>query len=162
VTVEERVSRLERTVQELIAEIERLPPDVVYQEPEAGEWPVMSTLAHLSELMPYWAHEAQQVARSPGTAFGRTHDDPRRIGAIEQHGRDALDAMVPHLQASLNECVSALRSIPADAWGTTGEHLSRGSMSVEAIVDSFIVDHAEEHSAQIASTLQALHVPSRQ
>jgi uncharacterized damage-inducible protein DinB len=155
------ISRLERTVQELLAEIERLPADVVYEAPKAGEWPVMSTLAHLSELMPYWAHEAQEVAQSPGKAFGRTHDDPRRIGAIEQHGQDSIGAMVPQIRTSLNECVAALRALPANAWAIEGMHASRGTMSVEAIVDAFIVQHAEEHAEQIARTLQGLHTSPR-
>src|SRR5262249_45806082 len=79
---------LERTVHDLLGEIEALPADVLYREPVPGEWPVMSTLAHLAELLPYWAHEAADLARSPGKDFGRTHDDPRRLGAIAQHGHD--------------------------------------------------------------------------
>jgi uncharacterized damage-inducible protein DinB len=161
VTSEENVARLERTVQELVALIERLPAQVVYQEPNAGEWPVMSTLAHLSELMPYWAHEADGVARSPGKAFGRTHDDPGRIGAITQHGHESIDAIVPQLRDSLEECVKTLRGIPANAWATQGEHATRGPMSVETIVTTFIVSHAEDHAAQIAATLEALHASPR-
>jgi uncharacterized damage-inducible protein DinB len=162
VTSEEHLARLDRIVQELVAMIERLPAQVVYQEPKAGEWPVMSTLAHLSELMPYWAHEAERVVRSPGKAFGRTHDDPGRIGAISQHGHESIDAIVPQLRDSLKECVTTLRAIPANAWATEGQHATRGAMSVESIVTTFIVAHAEEHAAQITATLEALQASPRQ
>jgi uncharacterized damage-inducible protein DinB len=161
VTPEEYVARLERTVQELVATIERLPAQVVYQEPRAGEWPVMSTLAHLAELMPYWAHQAQDIVSTPGKRFGRTHEDPQRVGAIAEHGQDAVSAMVPQLQKSLNECVKTLRAIPAAAWATEGENVTRGPMSVEAIVDQFIVHHAEEHAAQVAATLEAVQATRR-
>ena len=44
----------------------------------------MSTLAHLAELLPYWARQAQLLERAPGTKFGRTHADPDRLSAIER------------------------------------------------------------------------------
>jgi len=53
VSAEEHIQRLERSVNQLIQEIERLPADVLYRPPSEGEWPVMSTLAHLAELLPY-------------------------------------------------------------------------------------------------------------
>src|SRR5690349_18002928 len=104
-----------------------------------GEWSVMSTLAHLAELLPYWAHEAAHVATVPAAPFGRTHEDPRRLGAIEQHGRDALEAIVPSIRASLADCVSTLRTIPEEGWSTVGHSPTRGSMTVQQIVDAFIV-----------------------
>jgi uncharacterized damage-inducible protein DinB len=156
VTVEERITRLEASVHGLLEQIERLPAEVLYGEPAPGEWPVMSTLAHLAELLPYWAHQAERIASSPGAAFGRTHDDPQRIGAVAQHGRDSLDAIVPRIRASLSEAVTALRGLPADAWTRAGQHATRGTMTIEQLVDEFLVKHAEEHSAQIAATLHAI------
>jgi uncharacterized damage-inducible protein DinB len=143
-------------VNRLLEDIQRLPADVLYRAPEPGEWPVMSTLAHLAELLPYWAHQAENIARDPGAPFGRLHDDPQRIGAVEQHGRDSLDAVVPRIRASLDECVRALRALPAEAWAAAGMHPNRGSMTVEQLVDSFLVKHAEEHASQTQATLQAL------
>ena len=52
VTTEERIQRIESSVQQLVSLIEGLPAEVLYREPQPGEWPVMSTLAHLSELLP--------------------------------------------------------------------------------------------------------------
>src|SRR5216684_2152068 len=99
VSAEERIQRLERSVNQLILEIERLPADVLYRAPSEGEWPVMSTLAHLAELLPYWAHQAQGIASQPGKPFGRTHDDPDRIGAVDAHGHDSLDVAVNRIRA---------------------------------------------------------------
>jgi uncharacterized damage-inducible protein DinB len=161
VNAEQHIARLERSVQGLLGEIERLPADVLYREPRTGEWPVMSTLAHLAELMPYWAHQAAEVARSPGNLFGRTHEDPLRLGAIEQHGRDSLEAMVPRIRAALADGVATLRTIPNNAWGAQAHHPTRGTRSVEQIVTTYIVDHAEEHASQIKATLQALQATPR-
>jgi uncharacterized damage-inducible protein DinB len=153
---EARIERLQRTVQRLLERVERLSPAVLYRAPQAGEWPVMSTLAHLSELLPYWAEQAALIARSPGTAFGRTHDDPDRLGAVEQHGRDTLADIAERIRTSLEQCVGTLRGIPPEAWTRSGQHARRGSMTVQQVVDEFVVAHAEEHAAQVEATLAAL------
>jgi uncharacterized damage-inducible protein DinB len=156
VTAEERIHRIETSVQQLISVIERLPADVLYREPQPGEWPVMSTLAHLQELLPYWAHQALGVVNAPEQPFGRTHEDPDRIGAVREHGHDSLDAIVPRIRSSLDECLSTLRSLPAEGWSVVGHSPSRGTMTVEQIVDAFLVLHVEEHAAQTQATLSAL------
>jgi len=161
VSAEEHIARLERSVQSLLRDIEHLPADVLYREPTAGKWPVMSTLAHLAELMPYWAHEAEKLAASPDKAYGRTHDDPTRLGAIEQHGRDTLSETVPRIRTALDECVATLRAIPPDGWSAIGHHKTRGTKTVDQIVETFIVHHAEEHAAQTQATLTALQAAPR-
>ncbi|HEX8969793.1 MAG TPA: DinB family protein [Chloroflexota bacterium] len=155
-TAEQRVERISRGVQEILERVEGLSGDVLYREPTPGEWPVMSTLAHLSELLPYWAQQAEDVARSPGMVFGRSLADAGRVGAIEQHGHDALDVVVPRVRAALEQCVATLRRIPAEAWTSSGQHIARGSMSVEQIVDTFLVNHVEEHAAQTEASLRTL------
>src|SRR5712691_2190847 len=156
VTTDERIQRIESSVQQLISLIEGLPAEVLYREPQPGEWPVMSTLAHLQELLPYWAHQAAAVVSTPDQPFGRTHSDPVRIGAIEEHGHDSLDAMVKRIRVSLSECLATLRSLPSSGWSVVGHSPSRGTMTVEQIVDSFLVGHVEEHAAQTHATLAAL------
>ena len=155
-TPEERIQRLETSVQRLVAEVERLPANVLYREPSAGEWPVMSTLAHVAEILPYWAHQAESIARSPGAPFGRTAEDPGRIAAVDQHSRDALEAIVARIRASLDESVRTLRSLPADAWAQAGQHPTRGSMTAADVIDRFLLNHVEEHTTQITATLAAL------
>jgi hypothetical protein len=155
-TAEDYIAPVERTVEQLLIEIEQLPGDVLYREPMPGEWPVMSTLAHLAELLPYWAHEAADLARSPGSPVGRTHDDPRRLGAIEQHGSDSLADMLPRIRAGLNECTATLRGIPDDGWNAVGEHIRRGPITASELLTTFLVGHAEEHAAQIRATLETL------
>jgi uncharacterized damage-inducible protein DinB len=156
VTPDESIRRLEQSVNRLLEDIQRLPGEVLYRAPEPGEWPVMSTLAHLAEMLPYWAHQAEGIARDPGKPFGRSHDDQDRIDAVEQHGRDSLDAIVPRIRASLDECERALRTLPSEAWTAAGVHPTRGSMTVEQLVESFLVKHADEHARQTQRTLQAL------
>ena len=161
IEIDTRIDRLRSTVEQLLSRVEQLPHDVLYREPQPGEWPVMSTLAHLSELLPYWAQQAASIAQTPGLAFGRALDDPDRLGAIEHHGRDTLGQSVVRVRTSLEQSLSTLRAIPPDAWSHAGEHPRRGRMTVADVVDAFLLEHAQEHAAQIEATLHALGAPQR-
>jgi uncharacterized damage-inducible protein DinB len=155
-TAEKYIAPVERTVEQLLDEIEQLPKDLLYREPAPGEWPVMSTLAHLAELLPFWAQVGADIVRSPGNPVGRTHDDPRRLGAIEQHGADTLADMVPRIRAGLDECKRTLRGIPDEGWNAVGQHIRSGPITASQAVQAFVVNHAEEHAAQIRATLHTL------
>jgi uncharacterized damage-inducible protein DinB len=156
VNLEDRIERIERGVAALLSRLEGVPADALYQAPAVGEWPVMSTLAHVAEMLPYWAHQAEGIARVPGQPFGRLHDDPGRLGAIEQHGQDAAEVVRDGLQASLAEAVQTLRELPAAALTLSGQHPRRGSMQVDELIDAFMVEHIEEHVQQIDAALSAL------
>jgi hypothetical protein len=156
VSAEELVTRVERTVDQLLGEVERLPSSVLYREPAPGEWPVMSALAHVAELLPFWAHEGATLAASPGERVGRALDDPRRVGPIEQHGHDSLDAMVPRVRVGLAECVATLRSIPPEGWQVRGSHPRHPSISVYELIETYVCNHAAEHANQIQATLRTL------
>jgi hypothetical protein len=161
VTAEELVTRVERSVEQLLAQIQRLPAEVLYREPMPGEWPVMSTLAHLAELLPFWAHEGASLAASPGMQVGRSLDDPRRVGPIAEHGHDSLEAMLPRLQAGLAECVATLRAIPSDGWQSRGTHPRHPSISVYELIETYVCNHAAEHADQIQATLRTLETAAR-
>jgi hypothetical protein len=156
VSSEELVTRVQSTIDQLLGQIERLPASVLYRGPAPGEWPVMSTLAHVAELLPFWAHAGAELARSPGTRTGRALDDPRRVGPIEQHGHDSLDAMIPRVRAGLAECVATLRAIPTDGWQVRGTHPRHPSISVYELIETYVCNHAAEHTRQIQTTLRSL------
>jgi hypothetical protein len=147
---------VEATVEQLLGEIGRLPSEVLYREPKQGEWPVMSTLAHLAELMPFWAREGAEIAAIPGKHVGRALDDPRRVGPIEEHGHDSLDAMAARVRTGLAECVATMRAIPSDAWQTRGSHPRHPSISVYELIETYVCNHAAEHADQIRATLRTL------
>src|SRR5258708_31757063 len=99
----------------------------------------MSTPAPLAELLPYWAHQATGIAARPSEPFGRTLDDPDRIGAVRDHGQDSLDTAVSRVRAGLAECVRLLGALPAAAWSSSGQHAIRGPMTIEQLVDAFLI-----------------------
>ncbi len=155
-TIDQQLQHLETTVRTLLERVRGLPDEKLYAA--AGEeWSVMKVLAHAAELLPYWARQAVDVAarEENGRPFGRTHDDPDRIDAVEGHARDRLEDVVPRIQAGLDETLRLLRGIPASGWARTAHHARRGEMSVEQIVDQFLVDHLDEHLVQADRAIQA-------
>ena len=154
--LDSRIERLERGVDTLLQRLTGIPGEALYQPPKEGEWPVMSNLAHVVEMLPYWAHQAEHIAHHPGAPFGRTVDDPGRLGGIEQHARDAVDVIGPAMRAALAETVRTLRAIPDAAWELSGVHPLRGSMTATQVLDALMVKHVEEHVAQIDKALSAL------
>ena len=154
---EERARRLESAAEGLLQRLEGLEGDAVYQEPGEGEWSVMKALAHVAEILPYWSRQAQAVAEGEGgQPFGRTHEDPDRIAAVEEHAHDSLDEVLHRLRAGLGEATATLRAIPPDGWARTGRHSRRGEMTVEEIVDLFLIEHVEEHAGQVQAVMDSL------
>ena len=145
--------RLEDAVEGLIGRVERLGTHRLYREPSPGEWSAMQVLAHVTEAVPYWARQARMVASrsEDDLPFGRTHDDTDRIAAVERHAHDPLDEVLPRLRTGLVEAVATLRAIPAEGWSRVGRHARRGEMTVEQLVDQFLVSHVEEHAQQLAA-----------
>jgi uncharacterized damage-inducible protein DinB len=154
--VEDRIRRLERDVADLLNAVRNLPDEALYLEPSDGEWSIMQNLAHVAEMLPYWAHQAEAIDRAPGQRFGRTHDDPVRISAIEEHSNDFIEAMLTRIETAAQDCIATLKALPPGAWSKSGAHPSRGSMTVEQVVDAFIVGHVEAHRRQVEDALDAV------
>jgi uncharacterized damage-inducible protein DinB len=156
--LEERIRRLEQSVGAVVSRAEKLDPSLLHRGPDGEEWSLTQILAHIAEMVPYWAQQAQTVASrtEDNLPFGRTHDDPDRIGAVEQHANDRLEDVLPRIREGMADAVTLLGAIPAEGWKRTAHHARRGEMSVAMIVDQFLVEHAEEHAAQAEATLTAL------
>lgn len=153
-----RSERLGEAVQPVLLQAERLHGDELYQAPHEGDWSPMRILAHIAELVPYWARQAAELARrdQDDLPFGRTADDPDRIAAVEDHHADGLDEALSRLRSGLAEAVVVLRALPEAGWSRTGRHPRRGQMTVQQVVDDFLLDHLDEHAAQLDRTIRAL------
>src|SRR4051794_16888686 len=109
---EARTRRLEAAARPLIQRAEGLGEEQLYRAPAEGEWAPMQILAHVAEMLPYWSRQAREVASrvKDDEPFGRTHADPDRIAAVENHARDRLADVLPRLHAGLAEALTTLRA----------------------------------------------------
>jgi uncharacterized damage-inducible protein DinB len=155
---ESSLLRLTEAVQRLLATVAGLSMDQARRDPGGEEWSATKLLAHVAEMLPYWAGQAAEVAARAdgGQPFGRTHDDPARIAAVEAGAGGDPARLADAVRAALDEAARVLRGIPAGSWSRSGRHARRGEMRVADIVEQFLVDHAEEHAAQAEGIARAL------
>lgn len=153
-----RVERLESAVAELLVRVDGMTEEQLQREPGTDDWSASEVLAHVGEYLAYWARQASEVARrnENGKPFGRTHDDPVRTAAVEEHAHDKLAEARGRIERGLAEAATLLRAIPDGSWSTrSATHARRGEMTIEQIVDQFILEHTDEHLAQAEKALAA-------
>ncbi|MCV0404199.1 MAG: DinB family protein [Chloroflexi bacterium] len=124
-------------------------------EPDPGgeeRWEAGQVWAHLAEFPAYWLAQARAVieARSDEPVpFGRVKTDPDRIAAIERDRHADPHALLARVRTALEELSDAARAWDAESWRALGTHPTRGAMTVERIVEEFVVSHLEEHADQL-------------
>jgi len=132
-----------------------LPEGLSDPDPGAEErWEAGQIWAHLAEFPAYWLGQAQRVIAQPTHApvpFGRVKTDVGRVEAIERDRHTDPAALLERVRASLAEVSDAVRSWDDETWQLRGAHPVRGEMPIERIIETFIVDHLEEHADQLDS-----------
>jgi hypothetical protein len=123
--------------------------------PEAS-WGPGEILAHVEEMLPFWLGEMERVidgGSGDPVPFGRTADDPVRIGIIGRDRSLPLRVLFGRVDAGLAAWANRLRTLGDDQRSRVGVHPRLGEMPASAILDRFVIGHAEEHVAQLNDIL---------
>jgi len=130
-----------------------LPSQLTEPDPGGEErWEAGQVWAHLAEFPGYWLAQAQRVVALPTNEpvpFGRVKTDVGRIEAIESDRHTDPAALLERVRSSLADVSDAARSLPPGAWTLRGQHPTRGEMTVQGLVEHFIIEHLEEHADQL-------------
>jgi hypothetical protein len=130
-----------------------VPAGLTAADPGSEErWEAGQVWAHIAEFPPYWLAEAHKVASLPTNEpvpFGRVKTDTARVAAIERERHTQPAALLERVRASLAEVSDSARAFTPEEWSRRGLHPTRGEMTVQSIVERFIVDHLEEHADQL-------------
>jgi len=119
-------------------------------DPDTGErWDRRQVLAHVAEMLPYWAEQVELVVAGDEVPFGRVSSNPERIGAIERDRREDPSRLLDRVDDGVGIVLALLERLDDDALAHSGRHQVLGEMTVAAIVDRFLVDHLEEHADQL-------------
>ncbi len=159
-----KVEAIRRSVQSSYNELNRfiaeelvtLDPVKLYQRPAENEWTIMESLAHIVEIMLYWAGEIEKLVAEPGRNFGRTMQDAGRLQAISEHGSDSLEqirAALPGSYARLEEVLSKLND---GDLALTGHHSRYGDQTLEWFIEDFVTHHLSSHLEQLRLSLAAV------
>ena len=123
--------------------------------PEAS-WGPREVLAHVEEMLPFWLGEMERVIDAPGTAavpFGRTADDPVRIGILARDRTLPLRVLFGRIDAGLRDWEARLPTLSAADQARIGLHPRLGEMPAGGILERFVIGHAEDHVAQLNEIL---------
>ena len=149
-----RMNAVERRLTEHAAR--SLPAGLTDPDPGASErWEAGQVWAHLAEFPGYWLDQIRAIlaARAGGAQgpipFGRMKTDASRTDPIERERRTAPGELLQRVTAKLGELSAELTALPDDAWSASGLHPTLGEMSLEGIVERFVLAHLEEHADQL-------------
>jgi hypothetical protein len=129
--------------------------------PEAS-WGPREVLAHVEEMLPFWLGELERVVDGSGAAdaggpvpFGRTADDPVRIGILARDRTLPLRVLLGRIDAGLRDWSDRLATLTDAEGQRLGSHPRLGEMPASGILERFVVGHAEEHVRQLEEILAA-------
>lgn len=123
-------------------------------EPEAS-WGPPEVLAHVAEMLPFWLGEIERVIDGPTepVPFGRVATDQLRIGMIERDRTLPPRELFARLRSGVDRYVERVPELSAADLGRRGLHATRGELTVEGILERFVVGHLEEHAVQLDEVL---------
>lgn len=150
------LSRLDAVEARLAAAAATEPPPgaLTAADPGSGErWDRGQVWAHLSEFIPYWIIQAGPVLRGQSSGepvpFGRTKGDPERVGAIERDRRAPASVLWADTHADIAALRGFLGTLQPDQWEIRGLHPTLGAMTIDELVEMFLVGHLEQHADQL-------------
>ena len=146
-----RVERLLAAAGRIRASAVLVPEDALTDpDPESGErWDRGQALAHVAEMLPYWAQQAELIVAGQQAEFGRVKSDPDRGAAIERDRREDPAWLLARVDEGVAVVLALLERLDDQDLAAVGHHQTLGDMTVAEIVDRFLVAHLEEHADQL-------------
>ena len=128
---DEIMKRLEAVEQRLAEHAAGPAPDGLTEPDEGGteRWEAAQVWAHMAEFVAFWQAELEKVVdHYAGTPvpFGRTKDDPTRIGAIEEGRHVPIAELMAQVHDSIEVTRRYLPTLSAAQWSSVGLHSRRG------------------------------------
>ena len=143
--------RLTKTSDEILAEVERLPAELIRWVPGEGVWTVMDNLCHVREFVTFWTGQALQIIRRPDELWGRDHTDTGRLAAVTNTAANQLDAVVADIREAVRRSAATLRTLSDEdlAAEATSKNPKWGRKPASFVIEELIVHHVEKHKGQI-------------
>lgn len=146
------LTRVDAVEQRLVANARPL-TGLSPEDASTGErWEASQVWGHITEFVPYWIEQIEEVVdeyQGEPVPFGRITTDPDRISGIESGKTMDFETHLHWLGVHLTDLKGFLTALPEGAWSVEGLHSRRGAISLEQMIEQFLVGHLEEHAAQL-------------
>lgn len=120
-----------------------------------SEWGPTEVLAHVSEMLQFWLGEIERILDGgpEPVPFGRTVDDRVRVLTIERDRTLPPRELLDRISATAERYARRFEGLdPADL-ERRGLHPTAGEISIDAILERYVVSHAEGHVLQLREAL---------
>ena len=143
--------RLLRTTDEILAEVQRLPAEVIHWVPAEGVWTVMDNLCHIREFVPFWTGETLRIVQRSGEPWGRDHRDTARLAAVTNTAAYGLIDVLADIGEVVRRSAATLRTLSDEqlAVEAASKNPRWGVKPASFVVDDLLVDHVAKHQGQI-------------
>ena len=143
--------QLTATADQILAEVQQLPPDLIHWVPAAGVWTVMDNLCHIREFVPFWTGETLRIVRRPAEPWGRDHTDTARLAAVTNTAVNTLDDVVADIREAVRRSAETLKTLSDEdlAVEATSKNPRWGTKPASFVIDELLVHHVEKHLGQI-------------
>lgn len=127
----------------------------LYGTEAEAHWGPPELLAHLDEMLPFWLGEVEKILDGGGepVPFGRTADDPIRVGVIGRDRTVPLRELFARLGADGGRVARRMRELTIAEAAAPGVHPTRGDFTVEQLFERFVTAHMEDHVSQLRDIL---------
>ena len=143
--------RLTSTTEEILAEVQQQPAELIHWIPAEGVWTVMDNLCHIREFVPFWTGEALRIAQRQGERWGRDHTDTARHAAVTNTTAHRLADVVADIREAVRHSTATLRTLSDEQ--LAAEAASRnprwGVKPASFVVEDLLVQHVAKHLGQI-------------
>ena len=143
--------QLTKTAGEILAEVERLPPDLIHWVPAEGVWTVMDNLCHIREFVPFWTGEALRIVQRPNEAWGRDHTDTARLAAVSNTAAYRLSDVVEEIREVVRRSAATLKTLSDEqlAVEAASKNPRFAVKPASFVVEQLLVHHIAKHQGQI-------------
>ena len=156
--------RLTRTTEEILAEVQQLPAELIHWVPADGVWTVMDNLCHIREFVPFWTGETLRIVQRRPEPWGRDHTDTARLAAVTNTSTHRLADVVADIREAVRRSADTLRALSDDQLAEEAASRNRrwGVKPASFVVEDLLVHHVAKHQGQIRRKRDAVQRGARQ
>jgi hypothetical protein len=129
-----------------------------FDHSDEAAWGPPEVLAHVAEMLPYWMGEVERVLEGAADGrepipFGRVAGDDVRIALIGRDRTVPVRELMSRIESDAGRMARRIETFGDVELARRGLHPARGEMSVEHMLQRFVIDHLGEHAEQLETLL---------